>query len=84
MGRQLVVALHGLVFLVKLLALEQVISGPLARTAGPRADFCQSGGSARFILATVGSFLPHLRMTALSRCTEKAPALCFTLVANVQ
>ena len=31
------VALRGLVFLVKFLALEKVISGPLAKTAGPRA-----------------------------------------------
>ncbi|CAE7270546.1 unnamed protein product [Symbiodinium sp. KB8] len=30
-----------------------------------------SGGSAN-LLATVSSFLPHPRMTALSRCTEKA------------
>ena len=65
------VELFGLVILVKFLALAQVISGSLAKTAGPWAVTLQPSVARPTFLATVGSFLPHLQMPALSRCVEK-------------
>ena len=77
------VAIYGLVFLVKFLALDKVISGPRAKNAGPRAAYLWPSVARPTFLATA-CYLSSSPEDVSTFALQSPKAFCLCSSAVVQ